>query len=519
MTLSRFRDIDLKPAVLVFFPLVLWGMVWLGLSSGLPGSFFNPGSIGGFVSNIRSILPLIAACVGLAVIVMRVWRYRAPGVSFISPLGLVAAYGLVGVLATIVSPDEKLALYWSAIYVAVPITLWAAVWGPTPLVHLQRLVNVTWAVVILITAILFTLAVFKLGLSSIFTDPSTFLECKAAGWFDFTSGRLRETGVGRYAAIAALIAFTSLWQRNLRWLWAIIFIASLALLLSTGARGSFLGFAAGILVVILAYRSKRTLVGGLIAVAVIVPVFWITGVHQTFLDNCIARNWVNLDTPAEDIPVLATVAPDTTPIESEVSINGGNSGSGSTPTSANTSQAPQTIESEVSINGGNSGSGSTPTSANTSQAPQTIEQKPLLPTEGFYAFTGRTLVWERGLELFQKSPLLGYGFHADRLLIGQHLHNAVLHAMVQTGLLGTIPFVAGILFAWFLVLKGFRNLSGMSAANQRMTVQVGAVLGFLSARAFPESSGAFFGVDWLLLALILLFLQVVNSADSHEAQE
>ena len=29
-------------------------------------------------------------------------------------------------------------------------------------------------------------------------------------------------------------------------------------------------------------------------------------------------------------------------------------------------------------------------------------------------------------------------------------------------------------------------------------------------RSFPESTGAFFGIDWLVLALVMLYLQVVN---------
>ena len=39
-----------------------------------------------------------------------------------------------------------------------------------------------------------------------------------------------------------------------------------------------------------------------------------------------------------------------------------------------------------------------------------------------------------------------------------------------------------------------------------------ALLAFLSVRSIPESSGAFFGVDWLLLALVFIYLQVASHA-------
>jgi hypothetical protein len=238
-------------------------------------------------SNFRSVLPFAAGYIGLVIIVARVWRRESPGFSFFSPLALITVYGLVGTVASLKSPDGQIAIYWSSIYLAVPIALWAAVWGPHSIDHLRRLVNVTWVVIILFAAALFTMAVLKLDLAGLLTDPSRLLECKAAGWFDFTSGRLRETGVGRYAAIAALVAFSGLWQRNWRYLWIVVFLASSLLLLSTGARGSFLGFAAGMTVILVAHRSKRTFAFGLVALGVIVSLFWVTGTFQTFLDKCI----------------------------------------------------------------------------------------------------------------------------------------------------------------------------------------------------------------------------------------
>mgnify|MGYP003728555711 CR=1 FL=1 len=48
-----------------------------------------------------------------------------------------------------------------------------------------------------------------------------------------------------------------------------------------------------------------------------------------------------------------------------------------------------------------------------------LPQKP-----DFFKFSGRTAVWVEGLNLFKKSPWIGFGFHADRLLVcGGGVHN------------------------------------------------------------------------------------------------
>jgi O-antigen ligase len=128
----------------------------------------------------------------------------------------------------------------------------------------------------------------------------------------------------------------------------------------------------------------------------------------------------------------------------------------------------------------------------------------------FFSLSGRKSVWAEGVKLFKESPVLGYGFHADRLLLGTHMHNALLHALIQTGVIGSVPFMAALIWAWVLQIKALRNRPQLPAVHRHLVIQVAGVLAFLSLRAVTESTGAFFGVDWLLLAPLLLYLQVVN---------
>ena len=112
---------------------------------------------------------------------------------------------------------------------------------------------------------------------------------------------------------------------------------------------------------------------------------------------------------------------------------------------------------------------------------------------------------------FDNAPVIGYGFHADRLLLGTHPHNAFLHALFQTGILGVIFFVAAVVSAWVMAVTILLRLSRLPAVHKYLVIQAVGVLAFFTLRGVNESSGAFFGVDWLLLAPLLLFLQLMHN--------
>lgn len=131
---------------------------------------------------------------------------------------------------------------------------------------------------------------------------------------------------------------------------------------------------------------------------------------------------------------------------------------------------------------------------------------------GFFEFSGRTAIWGDAWNLIKESPYVGYGFHADRLLLGTHVHNSLMHALLQTGMIGAAFFTTAMLFGWGLFIGQLRNLNRLPSAHKNLVIQAGGVLAFLTMRSFPESSGAFFGIDWLILAPLLFYLHVVSRA-------
>ena len=90
------------------------------------------------------------------------------------------------------------------------------------------------------------------------------------------------------------------------------------------------------------------------------------------------------------------------------------------------------------------------------------------------------------------------------------MHNSVMQSLIQAGFIGAILFAGSVVFAWLLFFRIVRRITLISGAHKGLAIQCGGVLAYLTMRSIWESTGTFFGVDWLVLALVLTYLQVVN---------
>jgi hypothetical protein len=70
--------------------------------------------------------------------------------------------------------------------------------------------------------------------------------------------------------------------------------------------------------------------------------------------------------------------------------------------------------------------------------------------------------------------------------------------------------MAGVILAGVLMLRAIRNLGRLPAETRHTVILSAGLLIFLGIRSIMESTGAFFGVDWLILAPILLYTEVVS---------
>lgn len=137
--------------------------------------------------------------------------------------------------------------------------------------------------------------------------------------------------------------------------------------------------------------------------------------------------------------------------------------------------------------------------------------------ETAFFLTGRETTWRKVLAIALRSPLTGHGFHADRLMVeGEHVHMAYLHSLIQSGLLGALFFAAAVFGLWWVLVKNrvLQRLASIEGEPNFLMTESVAVVGFMTARSFFESTAAFYGVDLLLLMPAMAYIQVWSRRNS-----
>jgi len=136
--------------------------------------------------------------------------------------------------------------------------------------------------------------------------------------------------------------------------------------------------------------------------------------------------------------------------------------------------------------------------------------------------SGREATWQRGLAQIKDSPFLGWGFHADRIMLqSEHMHNSYLHAMMQTGLVGALFFLAAFMSIWYVVVKAglFYRIKAMTGTDQALAMESMMIVGYMTARGVFESTAAFYGVDLLLIVPAMGFIALVGQEAGATAPE
>jgi O-antigen ligase len=412
--------------------LALWLMLWGAYNAHFGRLFATdfPANALDLFHGLRALLPLLA---GYLAGIMLLARRSPPMRLFQSPLGLLALYSLIGIASSILlSRDQLIALYWAAQYGSVIIVLWAILSDSNSLHHLSRLINLNWIFCGILTIGLFLFFIFQPGVISYLVAGDFW----GARPFEGLAGvpikmeilgmvGTRPTGFGRYAGVAAIVAFAMLLnsKKQSKFIWFFLFLLFFSVLVFSQARTAIAAFLIGALLILwIQSRSKFLLILG---TPFSLFLLGLTGFYQAF--------YIYL---REEMPFVFTLS-------------------------------------------------------------------------------GRTIgVWPQAWELFLSSPLLGFGFHADRIFLeGQHTHNAFLHALVQTGLIGTVPFIFAFIWAWIILFRLLKRPS-IQKSEKPSLIAIAGVLAFLTVRTITESTGAFFGTEWLILAPILAYLTTLNKRKS-----
>jgi hypothetical protein len=130
--------------------------------------------------------------------------------------------------------------------------------------------------------------------------------------------------------------------------------------------------------------------------------------------------------------------------------------------------------------------------------------------EQFLSMTGRTRAYQHGLIEFQSAPVLGRGQWADRLTIGEHVHNSFLQALMNGGILGGIPYCASWVAGWVLFYRLQKRRLNLQPEDRIHVLECGTVMMFFSVRAIPETTTASFAVDLLVMVAIYVYLETLT---------
>ena len=459
--------------------LILWLMLFAGYNTNPQKLDFS--NFLNLFHGIRAFFPILAGFLALILLLKK----RPFSLKILkTPLGLLIFYTLIGIISSIfLSPRPFLALYWAISYFSVLLVLLLSLVDSK--FSLSPLISLNWIVVFIITIGLFVFFLLQPGAIQFLVNgnflggrPYESLANVPAEKEILGMAGTRPTGLGRYAGVAALVALAKLLsdKRKLKLNWFLFFLLFYFVLIFSQAKTAILGFILGsFLVFLLKSESKFaifrwSLFTILQSVLVGIFLFYIPFLYIPHLERIAASGpKIVLLEPSILAPEPGIVTPEPTVPSPEPTV----------PSSEPTVLAPE---------------------------PSLTEKITPVSTLGGRAIT----VWPKDFKLFLKSPLIGWGFYADRIFSeGGHAHNAILHALIQTGIAGTIPFILAFIWAWIILFRLFRRPSILKT-KRPFLIEIAGVLAFFTVRSVTESTGAFFGADWLLLAPLLAYLQQLN---------
>jgi O-antigen ligase len=393
----------------------LWILLWLGYNTG-PGYLTDsrfPANTADLIHGLRSYFPILGGWIALLVIFSRAHRI---GPWLKGPLGLMLIYAVIGLASSaILSADVPNALYYGTNYLAVVLVLLAVVLTRDPIQDLRRLLNLTWAVGILLTLSLLA-AVPILGPEAMVPSEGSPVGMRAYAGAGTMMGMAltRNTGFARYAAISVLVTLPVVIKRGRLWVrgvFGILFVASAWALFIANGRTEIVACAAGVAVILFAEKTTRTI--NILVAATTAILLWFKGFYSGF--------FLYFTRTGEVDPTM----------------------------------------------------------------------------------TGRTATWNDGLRLLAKSPWIGLGFQADRAFLGVHMHNAFLHVLVQSGMVGGGAILLALGIIWYYLIKHF--FLHPPADRTMVPPEIPAVFLFVTISSITESTFAYFSAAWLLSAPIVAY--------------
>jgi O-antigen ligase len=123
--------------------------------------------------------------------------------------------------------------------------------------------------------------------------------------------------------------------------------------------------------------------------------------------------------------------------------------------------------------------------------------------------TGRTETWGKAWRLLWESPWVGYGFQGDRYFLkGQHMHDAFLHVLFQSGFLGGMAIIIALGVTWYYII--YYYVQHPPSDKSLIPPEIPAIFLFTTISSITESTFAYYSAAWLLTAPIVPYMMALH---------
>jgi hypothetical protein len=136
-------------------------------------------------------------------------------------------------------------------------------------------------------------------------------------------------------------------------------------------------------------------------------------------------------------------------------------------------------------------------------------------TQGWQLLSGSgriPWIYPRLWELIKQSPVIGYGWRADRRVAFMDAQNGVLYALLSGGFVGGFGFIAGLTAGWVLMLRLWWRINLLPPDERVTFIQTAAIMVFFTLRTMPENCAALYSVDLMVQLPALVYLGELDRA-------
>ena len=137
--------------------------------------------------------------------------------------------------------------------------------------------------------------------------------------------------------------------------------------------------------------------------------------------------------------------------------------------------------------------------------------------------SGRTLIWKRIINSYDKKKFFGYGVQGDRFILkklnkdntsyGSSSSNSLLYALSSGGYLSLLSLIIiNIFFLKEVLVFYFKQNKIMDFQYKFYGQFLSTLIIILIARSLIENGHAYFGIDFMIITLAFLMLNKINSS-------